>query len=304
MAIALVFQNGILAFAASSIPLDGQVFTESGLPTPPGEGTDGQVIAVQLAFGALKYAKALTVVLGILFVTILGLQMVMANGNEEDITKSKRGLIYMIIAFLLISMSQDLAKIFDQSGSTILAGGQSILNRVNLFSKQVEILMVLIKILLGGIASLMLVRSGVGFVVSGDSEEDNTNYKKGIFFSSIGLIMIFIGDIFINRVFYKVDQNLYSGISGVQPGVDVKEGVEQLAGIANFIVTLIAPLAFIMLIAGSIIYVTSGGNEENTEKGKRIIIATVIGIIVVYGAFAFVSTIINSRLTELGTIVT
>jgi type IV secretory pathway VirB2 component (pilin) len=85
--------------------------------------------------------------------------------------------------------------------------------------------------------------------------------------------------------------------------VDANEGVEQLAGITNLVISFAGPIAVLMLIAGAIMYATAGGEEENMKKAKRLILVTVVGIIIIYGAFAIVSTILSSSLTEIGTIV-
>ena len=57
-----------------------------------------------------------------------------------------------------------------------------------------------------------------------------------------------------------------------------------------------------MLIIGAIMYATSGGEEENMNKAKRVIIATIVGIVIIYGAFAMVSTVISGRLSDVGVI--
>jgi hypothetical protein len=40
-------------------------------------------------------------------------------------------------------------------------------------------------------------------------------------------------------------------------------------------------------------YITSGGEDDKMQKAKRMMIATVVGIMIIYGAFAVVSTILS-----------
>jgi hypothetical protein len=47
-----------------------------------------------------------------------------------------------------------------------------------------------------------------------------------------------------------------------------------------------------VLVGGGIMYMTSAGSEERSEKAKRLIIAALIGLIIIYGAFAIVNTFI------------
>lgn len=289
---------------AGTLPISGEAKQEfsGNVPTPP-SGT-GQEMAKKLVLGALVYLKAIVTAVGILYITLLGFKLVMAAGNEEEVTNAKKGLIYAIIAFAMISMSEDLARIFDQEGGTILESPQGIKARVHLFDRQVEILMTFIKIVIGVFATLMVVRSAIGLIIGGGNEEETTKHRKALLYSAGGLVLIFIGDIFINKVFFKVDEVQYTGITGVHPSVDAKEGVEQIAGITNLIVTFLAPVAILMLIAGAIMYATAGGEEERMEKAKRLVFAAVIGIVIIYGAFALVNTVISSSLTQIGTLAT
>lgn len=297
----LIFTK-LSVFAKEILPLSNEaknIYESGDIPVPTGES--GQEMVKTLVLGTLGYFKVFAVAIGILFISLMGLRLIMATGNEEDISKARKGLIYALIAFLIISMSQDLAKIFDMEKSTLLGSPQSILNRVHLFDKQVEIFMTFIKYVIGSYATVMIITAGIKLITSGANDEEVGKQKKSIMYSIGGLLMIYVGEIFINKVFYKIDKNVYSGITGVHPSVDAKEGVEQLAGITNFILTFVGPIALLMLIGGAIMYATAAGEEENMNKAKRLLTATVIGIVIIYGSFAIVNTIISSRLTEIGT---
>jgi len=287
----------------SALPITDEakeVYKQGDIPIPP-EKT-GQEVLKDLVLGGLAYAKVIIGVIGILYITILGYQLIQASGNEEDITKAKRGLIYTLIAFVMVSMSEDFGKIFDMEKSTLLQSPQEILKRVRLFDKQVEIFMTFVKYVIGAFAAIMVVVAGVKLITGGGEEEEVSKNKKSIMYSAGGLMIIYVGEIFVNKVLYKVDKQVYTGITGVHPAIDAKEGVEQLTGITNLIVSFAGPIAVLMLIAGAIMYATAGGEEEKMNQAKRLIIATLIGIIILYGAFAIVSSVVSSRLTEIGAI--
>ncbi len=303
MSLILMFTH-LSVFAKSYLPENDksfEIFKESSVPVPP-KGLTGQETVKEVVLGGLSYVKVVTVVVGILFITIMGYTLVTSGSNEEDVTKAKRGLIYTIIAFMMISMSQDIAKIFDMEKGTLLGSPQEILNRVRLFDKQLEIFIVFVKYVIGAYATLQVVRSGIKLATAGGNDEEIGKQKKSIMFSAGGLLLIYIGDIFINKVFYKVDKTVYSGITGIHPKVDAKEGIEQIVGITNLIVSFVGPIAVLMLIAGAIMYITAGGEDEKMQKAKRLLLATAIGIVVIYGAFALVSTVIAGRLEGIGTL--
>lgn len=264
---------------------------------------DGLGMAKTLLLNAMGYVKVITAVIAILYITIMGYRLVQNSDDEETLNKTKNGMVYAIIALVAVSMSEDVAKIFDMEKKSILSSPQEILNRIHLFDKQVEIVITFIKYIIGSYAVLMIARSAIKLITSGGNDEETGKHKTSILYSAGGLILIYIGDVFINKVFYKVDKTTYSGMTGVHPGVDPQEGVSQLIGITNFIVSFVGPVAVLMLIVGAIMYATSGGEEEAMNKAKRVLISTGIGIVVIFAAFALVSTVISGRLGDAGAII-
>ncbi|MBL4694559.1 PKD domain-containing protein [Candidatus Gracilibacteria bacterium] len=69
---------------------------------------------------------------------------------------------------------------------------------------------------------------------------------------------------------------------------------EFILTIVNFALSFLGLLAVIIIIYGGVLYVTSGGEEEQTGKGKKAIQYAVIGLLIVLGSFAFVNTVIQS----------
>ncbi len=71
--------------------------------------------------------------------------------------------------------------------------------------------------------------------------------------------------------------------------------------IINFVIKLIlyfaGSFAVLFIMVGGFLYVTSAGNEEQAEKGRKILINAVIGLVVIIMAFAIVQ-IIGGLLTS------
>lgn len=293
------------AIAAGSVlpanPGAVKIYTDKGLPVPPA-GDDGFSIFKKAVLGGLQYVKILTVVVGILFITIMGYTLVTSGSNEEDVTKAKKGIIFTIIAFIMISLSQNIAKVFDMTDGSILGSPQEILNRVHIFDKQTEIFVTFVKYVIGTYAVLQIVRHGAKMITAGANDEEMSKRKKAIMFNAAGLLLVYMGDIAINKVFYKVDKSVYSGINGVHPSTDAKAGVEQIVGITNFIVSFVGPIGVLMLIAGAIMYATAGGQDEQLQKAKRVLITSGIGLVIIFGAFAIVSTVLAGKLQDIGSI--
>ncbi len=52
--------------------------------------------------------------------------------------------------------------------------------------------------------------------------------------------------------------------------------------------------ALLMFVYGSFVWVTSGGNMDKVKKGKQIFTWATIGLIVIFGSYAFLATFINA----------
>jgi len=298
------FANSFDIVNAATLPiLEGakEEFIKGDIIVPP--DAEGLTIAEQLVFGALGYVKALMVAIGILFITITGMQLIMANGDEESITKSRKAIIYTIIGFVIISMSQEFARVFDMKDGTIISSPQEILNRYRLFDRQVQVFVTFVKYVIGAYAALFAVRSGIGLITSGANEEERGKYRNSLMYSAGGLFLLYVGQIFIEKVFYKIDKNVYSGVTGVHPSIDAKAGVDQIAGITNLVVSFVGPVAVLVFIVGAVMYATAAGEEERMEQAKKLLISSVIGIVIIYASFAIVSTVLASKLTDLGALI-
>jgi hypothetical protein len=67
----------------------------------------------------------------------------------------------------------------------------------------------------------------------------------------------------------------------------------------NFVTTIIIPALVVIMVAwGAIVLLTSGGNQENVKKGRKIITSAIIGAIIVYAAFLIVGTVLGVIVSE------
>ncbi len=57
---------------------------------------------------------------------------------------------------------------------------------------------------------------------------------------------------------------------------------------------ILGSLAVIILIYGGILYLSSGGDAEKAEKGKKTVIGAIVGIIVIAAAYAGYNFIIDA----------
>ncbi|MFC1747800.1 pilin [Pseudomonadota bacterium] len=279
------------------------------IPAPTSGGTAQQQFA-ELVWGIVQNVRFILGAIAIAMIVYAGFRMVTGWGDEETYSKSRKSIFYGIIGLALVGLAGEAAQIFSVDCPAFTPPGQSVIpckeggflkdpnsliRTATLFNQQTQIIITFIKYLAGAIAILMIVRSGARLVTSSSSEENVAQDKKNLAYSGIGLILIIIADNVISNIFYKVDLSRYPGTGGAAPAVDPVQGVKEIIGFTNIVVNIVGPIAVLALLAGGVMYITAGGQEEKMNQAKRLILSALIGIIIIYGAFAIVSTIVAGR---------
>ncbi len=237
-----------------------------------------------------------------------GIRLVIAQGNEEEYTTQKRNIMYAIIGLAVVGFAGDLARIFNVGCSStgkdfitqqpctqggFLNGPNAIVRSATLFNQRTQFIITFIKYLIGSVAVFSVIRSGLRLITSAGNEEKLAEDKKSLFYGILGLLFIIMADSAINTVFYKIDLSKYPSVGGAAPGFDAAQGVSEITGFTNLVVTIATPVAILMLLYAAFMYITAAGNEERQGKAKRLIFAVIAGILIMYAAFAIVSTIIS-----------
>ena len=276
------------------------------IPAPVQGGTAQQQFA-ELVFNLVQNARYILGAVAIAFIVYAGFQMVISWGDEESYGRQRNAIFYGIVGLAIVGLAGEAAQIFSVSCPAYTPPGQStipcrpggfikdpnaIVRTATLFNQQTQIIITFIKYLVGAIAVLMIVRNGARMITMSQNEEALTQDKKNLAYSGLGLLLIIIADNVINNVFYKLDLSRYPGAGGAAPAVDPVQGVKEIVGFTNIVVNILGPIAVLALLAGGILYITAGGQDEKMAKAKRLIISALAGIIIIYGAFAIVSTII------------
>ncbi len=64
--------------------------------------------------------------------------------------------------------------------------------------------------------------------------------------------------------------------------------------IVNFFLGFLGLIAVVMIIYGGFLYISAAGKEDKVEQGKKIIMYSVIGILIILASFAIVYTILGA----------
>ncbi|MFH1228707.1 MAG: hypothetical protein V1701_12505 [Planctomycetota bacterium] len=306
------------AMAASAAVNHGNLLAQGIFPLP-GPGAYGNVPAppeavtgaaksnfALLAWGLIQNVRYIIGALAVAMIVYAGFRMVIGWGKEEVYSTQRTSILYAILGLAIVGLAGEFANIFQVACPESLPGQptvpctqggflsdpNSLIRTALLFNQTTQIIITFIKYAIGAIAVLMIVRNGLRMITMGSSEDKIAVDKKNLAYSAVGLILIIIADTVINKVLYKVDLSKYPGIEGVKPAFDPQSGINEIVGFTNFVVSIVGPIGVLALLAGGVMYITAGGKEDKMDRAKRLVMAAAIGLIVIYGAFAIVSTFI------------
>ena len=245
-----------------------------------------QVLVANFAFVVQLLVGAIT---SFLVITSAISMLAQGTDSEEGLTSLKNTITYAVIGVGLIMLSSEIAKILSLEAGGIIGPKDQVLNRVQVFEKNVDVIMTLIRYLLGGAAILFITISGARMIGAGGSEEDSAKEKKNITFVSIGLVAFLMLENFLGNIIYNINSPF------MDPSISPSKAVSELIGFTNLVVSFMGPIAIISVIIGGVLYAFSGIDEEQAAKAKRLIAVSLGGIILIYGAFSIISTIVAGQ---------
>ena len=99
-------------------------------------------------------------------------------------------------------------------------------------------------------------------------------------------------------MFVPLIQNVHATDIGVNPDVEAQLGIpnDLPSTLTNIIKWLLLSLAFIgviMIIYAGVLWMTAAGNEEKVVLAKKVISSVIIGLVVIFLAWAIVTFVIE-----------
>lgn len=134
------------------------------------------------------------------------------------------------------------------------------------------------KYLLGGIAVIYVIISGIKLIVAGKKiDEVSEKEKENLKFIIYGLIMIITADELVTKVFFGDYGECVA--SATNAAECAKVGGSLIKGIYSLILSVLATVAIFVLVLSAFRLVTSYGEEESINKQKKRITMAIIGLI-------------------------
>jgi hypothetical protein len=86
---------------------------------------------------------------------------------------------------------------------------------------------------------------------------------------------------------------MFSGLFG--NGLAAERTLPQLiVDVVQLMLIFAGAVAVIFVIIGGYLYITAGGNEEQSEKGKKSLINAIIGIVIIIMSYAIINVVQNT----------
>ncbi|KKT02716.1 MAG: hypothetical protein UV80_C0002G0183 [Candidatus Peregrinibacteria bacterium GW2011_GWF2_43_17] len=293
--IVAVILIGIIIYFIATSPLsaDAAYFdlpdAENFGDVPAPEGDDAVAMAQNLIARIMAPLRVILAAVGVALIVLYGFTLVVSARNEEAINTQKKALIYGFIGLALVSIAGSLSEIFNFQEGSFLGSEADIVERAGLFDSKATVVITFLKYIIGSIAVFAIVRSGFVMLLSGSSEEAVGKERKNLVAGFTALAFVIIGDFFVRKVMFNVVQ----GDNEAVVSINATAGISEIIAITNFMVWFVGPIMMLGIVAGGLMYAMAGGDEEKSGKAKKILVNSIIGAIIIYGAFALVSTIIS-----------
>jgi hypothetical protein len=70
--------------------------------------------------------------------------------------------------------------------------------------------------------------------------------------------------------------------------------LKAFANFADFIISIVGSIALLLFLYGGYVWMTSAGNQERIKRGRDVIISTIIGVILVLGAWQIINFTVSA----------
>ena len=284
----LIFIGGYMS-VSYALPDDAWAIKNASIGGSVG-GWGDPIEAVQsLAFRIFALGKIFISWLALIFMVMIGANMVVFSRDEEKIKTQKKQITYSLVGFLFLNIPGMLYQIFfstPKNTQTIAWGqpggwseffGGIFWDDTILWGFMADIIGFL-QVFIFGVAIIMFTWGLFRLIISGGDEEVLKSAKNRIIYGVLALLFMafvrFWGPVIANGDLVW----------------EFSTTAQKLFGLAFLFA---GPIAIFFLIWGGYYYITSGGDEERIKKGKNIIVNTFIATLILIAGYSFMADLIK-----------
>ena len=281
-----LFVFGLQAASAQSVFGDWDKYLKD-VPGFSANNETGEDLAINFILNLVQIVRNLVGVAALLIGVIYGLRLVMARGQEETISKQKTNFLWLIVGFVILIISENVARIFNPEDATSGA-----LIDFDATRDQLRDIVNYVKWLIGSIIALYMTTVAYRMITAGDDEEEINTQKKSLTWGLFGMLTILLASNIVNAIYVL---NAPDEAAAAAPA----SAISEIVGVLRLILVFLGPVAIIFTVYAGFLYLTAMEDDEQTTTAKRMIIAGIVAIIIIYGAYALVNTFTSQDLSFL-----
>ena len=213
----------------------------------------------------------------ILYLFILGVKFIMARGDTERLSSLKEQFAWIILGLGVISVAEFVGyDVFDVSnGNDVLEGGSA-----NSFKIKVIEIVRFLEYIAGGLMLINALISGYGLIMGGEEDEAISKEKQFLKSFLMGTGFILLAEVIVRALSFE----------NIQESSEIL--ITEISGLVNFSLSFIGIVATAMLVMAGFYYVISFGDEEQMGRAKKMIIASIAGIVIAFSAYTIIRFLI------------
>jgi hypothetical protein len=203
--------------------------------------------------------------------------------NKKKMSKKSSVVLLLMAAVIIYSVSASVVVAAEGTSTSATAFTNPIAFKT--VSEVVNAVMDNLRGVLVGVAMVFILIGAVMYILSAGDEKKMTTAKGAITAAMIGLAIALAAPSFLTEIIKIL------GGTSANSGVTDPGGIpisKIITNILDFLLSIVGILSMIGLVVGGATYLTAYGDEKKAENGKRMITASVIGIVVALGALTLV----------------
>ena len=245
--------------------------------------------------GLFYYAKILVGIISLLYIVIAIARIIAAGGDDSAIQKNRASLLYAVLGFVVVMLGDKVPEVFTLTDrGTFLAD-----HRVTIAKFQETTygpITVFVNNALSTVAIFFMVVSGWN-MISAQGQDDK--YKKNKTRLVVSVLAFAINILAETIVFEFLNKGYETG----NPELEGGKGIEIISHFVNFLLTLSGTISVAFLILGGFYYIINIHEEKHAEKGKQIVVSTVIALMLIFSAKVIVNFAIGQEAPKKGSFV-
>lgn len=229
--------------------------------------------------GIIRITNIIIGAIALIWLFILGIKFIFSQGQEDEMSKYKEQLGWIVVGLGMVSVAEFAGfSVFDPTQN--LAENETMTN--NFYTKLMQIKL-FFQYFVGGVMLINGVRCGYALITASGGGEDEVIQQEKTFIASLlfGATLILLSEILVTGVLFVNEEY-----------ASAEQGIREIGGLLNFGLSFAAGIAAFMLVLASLYYATSLGDEDRASRAKKIIIACVVALVILFSAYTIVRFLI------------